>query len=265
MNFRNILWLLVLCMPLAGKAQSSYEPYFLIAHRGGVVDSSRAENSLPALQEAARRGYRMIEIDMRLTKDRVFIIQHDADFSRFFGKDQAVADLTWPEIQQFSSDRQGSGVLSLEEAFRRCEGKLEVMIDNKVPGNDTVLFAQVVRLLQKYHLDQHALMIGTEASAPYFMGKIKLSCTRQQLEDYKKKPGFQSRDYYLFEGPDRLTQEDVAWARKEGIMTVAAVNRPYRPSETYWQDAMKFIEHCKRWGVRYFQIDSEFDSAFTGH
>ena len=53
--------------------------YFLIAHRGGVVDSARAENSLPALEEAARHGFNMVEVDLRVTKDGVLIINHDAD------------------------------------------------------------------------------------------------------------------------------------------------------------------------------------------
>jgi len=45
--------------------------YYLIAHRGGVVDGNIPENSLRAIKTAAERGYRMIEIDMRLTKDNV--------------------------------------------------------------------------------------------------------------------------------------------------------------------------------------------------
>ncbi|WP_153797458.1 glycerophosphodiester phosphodiesterase family protein [Foetidibacter luteolus] len=33
---------------------------------------------MPALQQAIERGYKMIEIDVRLTKDCVLITQHDA-------------------------------------------------------------------------------------------------------------------------------------------------------------------------------------------
>ncbi|SEA21453.1 hypothetical protein [Pedobacter hartonius] len=40
--------------------------YYLIAHRGGVVDSVTAENSASALSKAAERGYRMVEVDLLL-------------------------------------------------------------------------------------------------------------------------------------------------------------------------------------------------------
>src|SRR5690606_37511719 len=71
--------------------------YFLIAHRGGVVDSSNAENSLPALQHAIERGYWMVELDLRLTKDSVLIIQHDNHFRRYYHMDKPVSAMTWKE------------------------------------------------------------------------------------------------------------------------------------------------------------------------
>lgn len=45
----------------------------LIGHRGGVVDSSYTENSMPALETAVKRGYYMVETDVRLTKDNQLI------------------------------------------------------------------------------------------------------------------------------------------------------------------------------------------------
>ena len=38
-----------------------------IAHRGGVVDEQRSENSIKALNEAIQRGYTHVEIDARIT------------------------------------------------------------------------------------------------------------------------------------------------------------------------------------------------------
>jgi len=40
-------------------------PRMIIAHRGGVVDAERSENSLKALQEAILRGYTHVENDAR--------------------------------------------------------------------------------------------------------------------------------------------------------------------------------------------------------
>ncbi|WP_209330081.1 glycerophosphodiester phosphodiesterase family protein [Lunatimonas salinarum] len=59
-----------------------FHPYTLIAHRGGVVGPDAPENSLAALEKAIERGYLIVEIDMRLTKDSIF--QIDGIFEELF-------------------------------------------------------------------------------------------------------------------------------------------------------------------------------------
>ena len=237
--------------------------YFLIAHRGGVVDSTNAENSLPALEGAIRRGYDMVEMDMRVTKDRVLIINHDRNFKRYYGVDSAVSDMNWDRIQQLRSSK-GSRVLSLDQVFARCrEGHIQVMLDTKFEGCDTGLFNRVVQLLDKYDLREHALMIGTDSSADYFTGKVRLSCTRRQLEENSLKAGYDPAHYYLFGGVKDIQAGDVQWAEQKGIMVVAAVNIfTYRRRRDYLQEAAADIETLKARGIRRFQIDSNFDGAF---
>lgn len=246
--------ILLLLITSSGFAQS---PLSFIAHRGGVVDSTNAENSLPALEDAIRQKYYMVEIDMRLTKDSVLIIQHDKNFKRYYGVNKNVADLTWAEISRLKSSK-GSKVLTLEEALQHCAGRIQVMLDNKIEGYDTVLFAKVVALLDKYQLREQALMIGTDASTDFFTGKIKLSCTRQQLEENMRKPGYKSSHYYLFGNVNEISKEDVEWARNKGIMVVGAVNAwSYKNKETYLNDAANDIRILRKRGVTIFQIDSE--------
>lgn len=239
------------------------QAYRLIAHRGGVVDSVHTENSKQALEAAVQQGYWMAEIDLRLTKDGVFILQHERTFKDHFGVDKPATAMTWAEISKLKDNRNGSRVITLEEALRVCRGKMQVMLDNKIAGNDTVMFSQVVRLLKKYNLLEHALMIGTDESTDYFTGKIKLSCTRRQLEDNEKKPGFKPHHYYLFGGTDSMTADDVAWAGREGIMVVGVVNRfRYRDAKNPGEAIAADVETLKSWGVKYFQTDSEFSRYF---
>lgn len=253
--------LLIACIFFATDAYN--QTYRLIAHRGGVVDSVHAENSLPALEAAIQQGYWMAEIDLRLTKDGVFVLHHDRTFKEHFGVDKPATAMNWAEISMLRNARSGSRVITLEEALRTCRGKMQVMIDNKIAGNDTLMFRQVIRLLEKYNLLEQALMIGTDESTPYFTGKIKLSCTRQQLEDNKKKPGFKPSHYYLFSDADGMTAEDVAWANREGILVVAAINRfHYRDAKNPDEAIATDVETLKSWGVKYFQIDSEFSRYF---
>jgi len=238
-----------------------HHDYFLIAHRGGIVDSSRAENSLPALQSAVKRGYDMVEVDLRLTKDGELIIQHDPDFRKYYNVNRRVTDMTWDEISRLRTDRGGSYVLRFEEVLKYCRGKIQLMIDNKITGNDTVLFQRVVDLMEKYDLRSQALMIGTEASTPFFTGKIRLSCTRQQLEENMLKPGYDPAYYYLF-GAD-LTKDDVEWAKQNNIMAVGVVNEwRYKRSKASEEQIAQDIQRLKDTGLKCFQIDSMFGHFF---
>lgn len=246
---------------LASFAQSSHNNYYLIAHRGGVVDSNRAENSLPALKAAIERGYKMVEIDLRLTKDSVLIIHHDMNFKRYFGLDKPVSEITWKEIRKLKSNTGGSKVLQFEEALQYCSGKIDVMIDNKISGNDTVLFSKVVAILKKYKLDKAALMIGTSESTDFFTGKIKLSCTRKQLEENMLKPGYSPSHYYLF--GNEITRDDVEWAGLNNILPVGVVNAwRYRRFANPAAEAEKDAQRLKATGLNHFQIDSEFERFF---
>ena len=56
----------------------------LIAHRGGVVDTTRVENNVDAIEEAIARNYFMLEVDIRESRDGQLVVHHDSTFSRFY-------------------------------------------------------------------------------------------------------------------------------------------------------------------------------------
>ena len=232
----------------------------LIAHRGGVVDSSYTENGIPALKKALEKGYKMIEIDMRVTRDGVLIANHDADFKRFYGFDKKVVDADWNEIKNLKSSLDGNSPQKLEDILIFCrKNQLGVMLDNKISGLDTVLFNRLLKMLDENKLRRSALMIGTDESTEFFTGKLRLSCSRKQLEENMQKAGFKPDHYFLFERPANLSREDVAWAKEHGFMTVAAINKfHYRKSTDFMADAKKDCDRMKESGVNNFQIDSEF-------
>lgn len=237
--------------------------YFLIAHRGGVIDSTNTEDSGPPIEAAIRTGYDMIEVDLRLTKDSIFIIQHDATFKRYYGVNKSVSSMTWNEISKLRSSNGGSKVIKFEDVLKICQGKMQLMIDNKIRGRDTVLFTKLLNLLRRYKLLSHAMMIGTEESTPFFTGKIKLSCTRKQLESNMEKPGYSSGNYYLFEIPQNLSVSDVEWAKNNDIQVVAVINGfRYFHSDDPVKESRNDINKMISEGVRCFQIDSKFDAPF---
>lgn len=234
-------------------------PYILIAHRGGVVGIDAPENSMAALQRAIDRGYYMVEIDMRLTKDSVLITHHDPHFRKYFDTDRLVGDMTWKEIQTLKHPS-GYRVLLLEEVLAHCQGKIQVMLDNKIPGMDEKIFTKVLDLLRKHKLDQETLMIGSSASTEFFTGKIRLSCTRGQLEANQSRADYNPDHYYLF--AREISKEDVIWAGEQGIMTVAAINSFTFPQENILEAARKKSQELKENGVVNFQIDGIFEDFF---
>ena len=69
----------------------------LCAHRGAM--DTHPENTLPALQEAAKLGAQMIEFDIQLTKDSMMVIMHDDNVDRTTNGTGNVSDLTYNYIR----------------------------------------------------------------------------------------------------------------------------------------------------------------------
>ncbi|MDN3686367.1 glycerophosphodiester phosphodiesterase [Cyclobacterium jeungdonense] len=239
--------------------ESGFAPYQLIAHRGGVVNDTFPENSLAALEEAIKRGYDRVEVDVRLTKDSVLITHHDRDFKRYYGVDREVSAMTWEEIRELTG-RQGQHVLSLATVLSHCQGKIKVMIDNKISGFSKPLFDSLLALLDAYGLRSGALMIGTEASTEYFTGKLKLSCSLDQLKENRNRADFSPDHYYLFS--TAISPQDFEWATEQGFLVVAAVNAWVFESGRIREPAEMVVENLKRAGVRTFQIDSVYEPFF---
>ena len=255
----SVLFSYLLLASLHSQAQST-KGFRLIAHRGGIVDSTAEQNSLQALIKAIAKGYWMVEIDLRMTKDSVLVTHHDKTFKNSFGLDVAVSSLTWDAVSKLHNAN-GYRVLKLEEVLQHCKGKLGVMIDNKLNGNDTAVWTRLISLLKKYDLYNTALMIGTDESTGFFTGKIKLSCTRQQLEDNMCKADYKSSNYYLFS--DSISKVDNDWARRHNILVVGVINAwAFHGADAASQAAAQ-AERLKAAGVRSFQIDAEYASLFV--
>jgi glycerophosphoryl diester phosphodiesterase len=248
-------------LPVMGQNQTTrgQENTQLIAHRGGVVNDQIPENSLMAVEEAVKRGYYMVEMDVRLTKDGVLIAHHDKDFKRYYGDDRLAAEMTWEAIEGLTGNL-GQKVLKLETVLAHCEGKIQVMVDNKIQGFEKNAFDKILYLLDKYKLREEALMIGTEASTEYFTGKIKLSCSIGQLKENVKRKDFQPGNYYLFAAI--IPEADFTWAKEHKVMVVGAVNTWAFESKRIQITPAEVIQNLTAAGVTYFQIDSVFEELF---
>ena len=122
----------------------------LIAHRGDV--SKGVENSLEALEAAAKEKAAYAEMDILLTKDHQFVVMHDYNLKRLAGVDKNVKDMTLAEVQGLKIQQDGhtSHIPSFEEYVKRAkELKMKLLVELKSHGGESAnyvdLFVQKMR------------------------------------------------------------------------------------------------------------------------
>ncbi|MFF9345615.1 glycerophosphodiester phosphodiesterase [Streptomyces sp. NPDC014734] len=97
-----------------------------VAHRG---DPYRVrENTLASIRSALAHGADAVEIDVRVTRDGVPVLLHDATLDRLWGHDLRLDRLTHDELTELTA----GGVPTLHEALL-ASGNQRVMVD--LPGS----------------------------------------------------------------------------------------------------------------------------------
>ena len=124
----------------------------IVAHRGYVAKG--VENSLEALEAAAKEKASYVEMDILLTKDHQFVIMHDYNLKRLAGVDKDVKDMTLAEVQglEIQQDGHTSHIPSFEEFVTRAkELKMPLLVELKPhgaePENYVDLFVQKMKEL----------------------------------------------------------------------------------------------------------------------
>ena len=128
-----------------------------IAHRGYVAKG--VENSIEALEGAAKAGADYVEFDIILTKDNKFIVMHDYNLKRLAGINKRVQDMNFDEIVglQIKQGDYTSKIPSLEEFVTKAkELNMKLVIELKPHGAEPsnyidILINEVKRLkLENY-------------------------------------------------------------------------------------------------------------------
>ncbi len=102
-----------------------------LAHRG-LHDRERPENSLPAFAAAAAAGYG-VELDVRLSADRVPMVCHDGDLERLTGVAVRVGELPATELARLRLLDTPSHVPTVAETLATL-GDAPAMVELKQPG-----------------------------------------------------------------------------------------------------------------------------------
>ncbi len=231
----------------------------MIAHRGGVVSDDIIENNVSAIDAAVQRGYWMVEVDVRMSRDQVAVVHHDANFKRYYGDSRRVADLTWDEISKLRASPGNERPLMLSEYLQACDGQIRIMLD--VKGND--LPESFVEAIEQTLRDHRQLkttyVIGAEAVKRQLTGKAIVSNSYDQILEAKERGEDVASRYFLFPRGMKFKDPEIDKALKLGVSVVPSINVFHYLGINHMQRARQDIERLRQAGVTEFQIDSVYD------
>ncbi|MFI6349870.1 glycerophosphodiester phosphodiesterase [Streptomyces sp. NPDC050560] len=133
-----------------------------VAHRG---DPYRArENTLPSLRSALDQGADAVEVDVRLTRDGVPVLLHDATLKRLWEHDAALAALSSAEVRDITD----GGVPTLADALdaltshdaARPAGSEPPRLMIDLPGADRRTVRAIVGVVRDCGAEERAYYCG---------------------------------------------------------------------------------------------------------
>lgn len=150
MNKIILLYLLLVCELVYGQRSEAIRRNLLdatsnivlvAAHRG--AHKTFPENSLKSIQEAIRLGVDIVEIDVKVSKDGIPFLMHDAKLDRTTTGKGDPELLTWSELQQLflvdKGRRTSLKIPTLQEALTLASDKIMVDLDLKTEKIDKVI------------------------------------------------------------------------------------------------------------------------------
>lgn len=124
------------------------EHVMVTAHRSAhLVDP---ENSLAAIRKAIKTGADIIELDVRKTKDGVYVLSHDKNIDRITSSKGEVSSYTFDELKQIPLLQNGQAtserIPTFESALRAAKDHIMVDIDFKLDSlEDAINVCKIIR------------------------------------------------------------------------------------------------------------------------
>jgi len=144
----------------------SPEKVKIIGHRGCA--SAFPENTLEAILHGIQSGAKMIEIDLRLSKDKEVILSHDENLSKVFGINQNVSERTWQELSKIAIRKKGKTfhLLRLRDLFQFMPQDVHFYLELKAMKSphpsewNKQLVDKVISILKKERIKKRCLLMS---------------------------------------------------------------------------------------------------------
>lgn len=122
----------------------------LIAHRGYHNNKKGIpENSVLAFKKAIDNNY-LIELDVRLTKDKKLVVFHDDNLKRVCGVNKMVKDLTYRELLRYNLFDTTLKVPLFSDVIKLVNGRVPILIETKYHNRYGVLEKILINELSNY-------------------------------------------------------------------------------------------------------------------
>lgn len=101
---------------------------FAISHRGGALENP--ENTLAAFKNSLELGYKVLETDLRVTRDGILTIHHDETLQRSAKLPDRISGTNWDELSTIKVFG-GHEILTLEQLFENVPDDVVLNLDPK--------------------------------------------------------------------------------------------------------------------------------------
>lgn len=147
------------------------EHVLVVAHRGGHKNSP--ENSVSSVKEAIHLGVDIVELDVRLTKDKVLVLMHDETVDRTTTGMGLISDYTFDDLRKLKlNDNTGSitqeQVPTFSEALDAAGNAVMVHIDLKDYSDKTINI--IAKLLEERGIDDKVSFYHKDTA---ILGQVK--------------------------------------------------------------------------------------------
>lgn len=132
--------------------------YSIVAHRGGKGDGF--ENSIDAIKKTLAHKPDMIEVDVRMTRDREFVIFHDAFLDRLTNWSGLVNTKTLKTLKEVRL-KDGSRIPTIDHVFQlvKKQSTTKLILDIKDLNAGIFDYAKLIKKIQKYQLQQRVIIL----------------------------------------------------------------------------------------------------------
>lgn len=236
----------------------------LIAHRGGYVTDGAPENSLASVKLAAERGYGMLEVDIRETKDHIIVCFHDNDMNEDIGIDNTIENLTFDELSKLRYRDTDERIVTLDEYLELSTTyNMGIMLDIKTEGNDDY-FKGIADLIEKYKLTHSTVTISRHPLAEqYLKGKALLRLSKEDEKLIAEGKDVDVSGKFWFDWPRYISNDMVKKIQARGCLVIPSINIFHYPADEHMERAKKDIERMMEAGVDGYQIDGVYDVYFN--